>query len=669
MRPQWPVRAKLYWCMERNVASLDPGCGGMDESIEVNIGPPGDARPAFSIDRKRLREALRNEFGDARAYDVLFGNGSFIVLNKIPYLDEMKEVIAHGTIMGRLYYEPVEARWRFRLTYPSARKLVDEGLVETLSLKPGERIRPYDKLRRQGVTTGQQVVVLDSQGEVRGIGYSQGDFVRIWNVFYTRRGCPGSGRPAGIQDFLKLSSDFFYVMESRAIGFLASMASKTGLEPVASYSGGKDSLVAMHLALRAGLEPSLLFNDTGMEFPEVREAVAEASEKYGLRLVTASAGDAFWRAVRFFGPPARDYRWCCKVAKLAPLARTARAKWPKGMLNIVGQRAYESLERARSPRVWRNKWTPYILSISPIQAWTQMAIWGYIWKYRLSYNPLYDQGFERLGCYMCPASTLAEFKVVSEIHPEMWRQWEDILWKWARRLGMPRKWVTLGLWRWLGPSSAKKRLARHAGISLGDWREWYTRWIKGKPILRTEAGRDVKAVLKLPLKASAKALEEQYAAIALELVSKNPLELRRIKAYIRMKENTIEAWGPGLWVLEDLMDAGKLVYRWHNCVGCGNCEASCPTGAISIVSGRPIINASKCLHCRLCIYNCPISDVFFEHLVAALALDRYDAWRRTTRPPRKLVVEAAKKLLGSGRRAETGMRSEGTPPSWQSLLG
>ncbi len=52
-----------------------------------------------------------------------------------------------------------------------------------------------------------------------------------------------------------------------------------------SYSGGKDSLATLYLALEAGLKPPIIFIDTGLEFPETVENVRMTAEKYGLPLV------------------------------------------------------------------------------------------------------------------------------------------------------------------------------------------------------------------------------------------------------------------------------------------------------------------------------------------------------------------------------------------------
>ena len=44
------------------------------------------------------------------------------------------------------------------------------------------------------------------------------------------------------------------------------------------------------------------------------------------------------------------------------------------------------------------------------------------------------------------------------------------------------------------------------------------------------------------------------------------------------------------------------------CIGCGACEAECPSSAISADSdGKYIINADACLDCGACEGVCPVS--------------------------------------------------------------
>ncbi len=669
MRPRWPVESKVYWCPSCNVPLLTDRCARCgSKGVEVRLNPPADARPALGVDHERLELALKNEFQSPKAYRaVIGGRNHTVLLNKVPYLDEMREVVVDGVVVGKVYYEPVEGKWRFRLTYEGACRILEEGLTTPLKLEPGERLSRARILQHGGYEPGEQVVITDPNGEPLGVGYSTGSRIRVWNVFYSKQRPVGEG-PAGREELLRANEYAMYLLESKSMALINVMAEKTGKPVVVSYSGGKDSLVSLDLTLRAGVEPALLFNDTGLEFPETRQAVETAAERHGLKLVVASAGNAFWRSVGFFGPPGRDYRWCCKVAKLAPLARTAKSAWKGDILNIVGQRAFESLDRARSSRIWRNRWVPTILSMSPIQEWNQLAVWTYIWRRGLEPNPLYCRGFERLGCYMCPASTLAEFQVVKHAHPEMWKRWEDILWKWARKIGAPREWVTLGLWRWLGPATQKLRLAKRAGVRLRDWRETYTAWTLN-PIVRIEEEElEERRRVRISLARSMprEALAEQHAILG-SLSEEGSLQVKRGPVKIQFDGKTFTVEAPGNNALEEAIDAVKLVYRWVGCASCRNCESSCPTGAIRVVEGHPRVRADKCIRCKLCIDNCPVAEMYVEHLALAVPLDTYYSWKRGSRRKREEVVEKAKKLLAPSQPEPQAGDDRGTAPSWGAL--
>src|SRR3954471_18772401 len=66
--------------------------------------------------------------------------------------------------------------------------------------------------------------------------------------------------------------------------------------PVLLFSGGKDSIVMLHLARKAfwpaAVPFTLMHVDTGHNFPEVIEYRDRVVEQYGLRLVVASVQDA-----------------------------------------------------------------------------------------------------------------------------------------------------------------------------------------------------------------------------------------------------------------------------------------------------------------------------------------------------------------------------------------
>jgi sulfate adenylyltransferase subunit 2 len=80
-------------------------------------------------------------------------------------------------------------------------------------------------------------------------------------------------------------------LESEAVHIFREVAGEFE-RPVILFSGGKDSIVMLHLALKAfapaAIPFSLLHVDTGHNFPEVIEYRDRAVEKHGLRLHVAS---------------------------------------------------------------------------------------------------------------------------------------------------------------------------------------------------------------------------------------------------------------------------------------------------------------------------------------------------------------------------------------------
>ncbi len=644
----WPVTAKIYWDPEYNVPLIKPPPDREDIVFKLRLTEPCDARPVFPRDQEKLLEAIEYEFSTTRLYDVFFRN-QFLLFNKVPHWDQMWEVVASGNVVGQLYYDPFRERWRYRLNYTGAVLAVQEGLVDTIVVS--EHVREKMVVRENYGSSQRQVAIVDDKGVVKGIGENLSGRVVVTKCFRSRiEPIETSGKPASLQDVLKHNEYGIYFYESRSKALIYSMASKTGKEVVVSYSGGKDSLVALHLTIETLGKAKLLFNDTGLELPETIENVDYVAEKYGLEKIVASAGDSFWKGLEVFGPPGKDYRWCCKIAKLVPLARTTKKLWSTGALNIVGQRAFESIDRARSPRVWRNRWIPHLLSLTPIQEWSQLHIWLYIYKYRLPYNRLYEIGYERLGCYLCPSSTLAEFREIERNHPQLWRKWVDRLEDWRKKLGQPIEWIKYGLWRWLTPATAKYRLVHHIKGYSVDWvSEYKSRLLNGpgltiEGIIRENNNGTIvfnKTVLEEDM---VKPFMLNTRMLGMETIAGNRgVVVRTSLSKIRVHGRYIDYELYEERGFEDLADVLKIVYRIHSCVKCGSCILWCPGNRITLGVYGPEPRPS-CRDCRLCLEVCPVAEMLVEKIVLPLVTNRVDAWRRKTRYRREDVIKSFREM-------------------------
>jgi phosphoadenosine phosphosulfate reductase len=62
-----------------------------------------------------------------------------------------------------------------------------------------------------------------------------------------------------------------------------------------------------------------------------------------------------------------------------------------------------------------------ITYLHPIIEWTESEIWEYIKGHKIPYCSLYDEGFKRLGCIMCPMSDTKGMLRAAERWPKYYR--------------------------------------------------------------------------------------------------------------------------------------------------------------------------------------------------------------------------------------------------------
>lgn len=181
---------------------------------------------------------------------------------------------------------------------------------------------------------------------------------------------------------------------------------------IVSFSGGKDSLVVLDLAVKHYGRDIVLpvYVDTGVDFPITRKYVEEVSRYYGVDIRVEYA--PVKENVEKHGLPTKTNRWCT-LLKTSAFNRVVNEYLERGykVLVLVGDRDAESEKRARKPPVRKRK---RYLEATPIKQWSTIHVQLYTWINKLPENPLYRMGFYRLGCYICPALTSLEKYVMIE---------------------------------------------------------------------------------------------------------------------------------------------------------------------------------------------------------------------------------------------------------------
>ncbi len=180
-----------------------------------------------------------------------------------------------------------------------------------------------------------------------------------------------------------------------------------------AFSGGKDSLVVLHIARQYVARIPVVFNNTGVEFPETRAYIRQLSEEWDLNLiVTPYYKKSFWDCVDEYGyPHIRSKKHskggsysprCCYYLKEMPTKLAIKSYGLKAM--FTGQTAVESRMRmftARDKGICYFHTQYNCQKINPILWWTEDEVWQYIKVKELSCNPLYNEGAPRVGCMPC----------------------------------------------------------------------------------------------------------------------------------------------------------------------------------------------------------------------------------------------------------------------------
>ncbi|MEM2943608.1 MAG: phosphoadenosine phosphosulfate reductase family protein [Methanomassiliicoccales archaeon] len=626
----------LRWCYQCNVPVLENEkcgiCGG--QTSPMRITPPGDIRPAFMADIAKISDIVDNQFGTGCSQHLIPSN-SLILLNKIPAIDRMDEIIVNGEIVGSLRYD-IGVGWKFILRMSGARVLArvavrglvvaDEGVVKNVVNNHANVMAPGVLSCSNDIEVGDEIIVTTEDHRAFAVGIAR---MTTDDMRARRKGVAVKVRWAETPkepSAKKCSADWSTalraneeVMKRRvdeAVQFIRKLVKKYDLPCVVSFSGGKDSLATLLLTLDAGYRFPIFFIDTGLEFEETIEHIHEISEKLDLPLILKRAPEnAFYGHLELFGPPGRDYRWCCKTNKLGPTVKAIKEHFPGGVLAFIGQRRYESESRAEKNRVWKNPWTPGQIGASPIQDWTSLHVWLYLFSKNIPYNIWYERGLDRIGCYLCPASDLSELEIVKK-YCSAYQVWEDYLKRYASERGFSDKWVEFGLWRWKRtPKSIIEELDKagkgyvldHSSIKDVDTIRKGERGLtlilqKGySPCVK---GFSVEGLF-------SKTLDFEKVCNSLNMVGEVTIDPRsgycQVKDIIITKEGALIAKGETPQEIEKNVErVRQAVVKAMECVGCGVCIARCERGALTLEQDHIRIVPDRCSHCGKCIEPCPV---------------------------------------------------------------
>lgn len=197
-----------------------------------------------------------------------------------------------------------------------------------------------------------------------------------------------------------------------------------------AYSGGKDSDCIKILAHLAGVKFEAVHNLTTVDAPETVYYIKNQSD---VRIDSPEL--SMWQLIVKKGlPPTRIMRYCCSELKErggkgkvvvtgVRWSESVNRKESAGLVKIIGKPKATQKEAEKNQLDYRiNKMGGLILNddndenrrfvehcfrtrktlVNPIVDWEDSEVWEFLKYYGCESNPLYQCGFNRVGCIGCP---------------------------------------------------------------------------------------------------------------------------------------------------------------------------------------------------------------------------------------------------------------------------
>lgn len=229
-----------------------------------------------------------------------------------------------------------------------------------------------------------------------------------------------------------------------------------------AFSGGKDSTVLLHMVRSLFPDVVGVFNNTGLEWPEVVKFVRATDNvielrpkipfhkvitKYGMPVVSKEQSQFIYEYRNTKSDYMRNLRWngrpngrskisekwkylvdapfpighqCCNKLKKDPAKRFEKKTGLKPILGIMSGEG-----QLRNQRKECNAYDIKRPVSKPMLKWTEDDVWRYLKEFDVPYCELYDRGWDRTGCMFCMYGIHKDdpnkFQLMKETHPKLYK--------------------------------------------------------------------------------------------------------------------------------------------------------------------------------------------------------------------------------------------------------
>lgn len=239
-----------------------------------------------------------------------------------------------------------------------------------------------------------------------------------------------------------------------------------------SISGGKDSDVMKYIVDKAfeelkerghDIEYNLIAFNTSNDSADTYKHLKHYHKMDKDNIISPEVGFYQWIVdKKNYFTPTRFVRNCCSTYKEGQLSKIMDKD--ENTLTFLGMRSSESHKRSyydwdlNEAYLRHNNKRPNVpdnwLRFLPIVKWTDAEVWLFILHNNLKYNHMYNLGFNRVGCLLCPYQSDYVELLIKYNYPKAWNRWVNILSKGYEIYGVEKRlkwdeleWCEGGKWK------------------------------------------------------------------------------------------------------------------------------------------------------------------------------------------------------------------------------
>ena len=114
-----------------------------------------------------------------------------------------------------------------------------------------------------------------------------------------------------------------------------------------------------------------------------------------------------------------DYVLFLGMRKYESVKRSDYDWYLNDAMDIMYEKTQENKYKLNVPRNW--------VRFLPIVEWRDEDVWLFILREKIQLNPMYEMGFSRVGCLLCPYSSDYNDLLIEHYYPYQWNRWANIV--------------------------------------------------------------------------------------------------------------------------------------------------------------------------------------------------------------------------------------------------